>query len=114
MGTIRVLPELMVNKIAAGEVIERPRSVVKELMENSLDARSGMISVSIRRGGKSLIKVMDNGAGMDREDAELCLKSHATSKISDPEDIFSINSLGFRGEALSSIAAVSRVTLRTR
>lgn len=114
MGAIRVLPEQIVNKIAAGEVIERPSSVVKELIENSLDAHATMISMSIRHGGKGLIKVVDNGVGMDREDAELCVKSHATSKIKGPDDIFNINSLGFRGEALSSIAAISRVNLRTR
>jgi len=114
MGTIRVLPEHVVNKIAAGEVIERPSSVVKELIENALDAHATMISISIRHGGRSLIKVLDNGVGMDREDAELCLKSHATSKIKDLEDIFCISSLGFRGEALSSIAAISKVTLCTR
>ena len=114
MGIIRFLPEQIVNKIAAGEVIERPSSVVKELIENSLDADATMISISVRHGGKSLIKVVDDGKGMDGEDAELCLKSHATSKIKDAEDIFAIDSLGFRGEALSSIAAVSRVILRTR
>ena len=114
MGNIRVLPEQIINKIAAGEVIERPCSVVKELIENSLDAGATMISVSIRHGGKGLIKVVDNGKGMDTEDAELCLKSHATSKIKDSEDIFKISSLGFRGEALSSIAAVSRLVLCTR
>jgi DNA mismatch repair protein MutL len=114
MGMIRVLPEQVVNKIAAGEVIERPSSVVKELIENSLDAQANMISISIRHGGKSFIKVVDNGVGMDRADAELCIRSHATSKIKEPEDIFNISSLGFRGEALSSIAAVSRVTLRTK
>lgn len=114
MGSIRVLPGQIVNKISAGEVIERPSSVVKELIENSLDADATKTSISIRHGGKSHIKVWDNGAGMDREDAELCLKSHATSKIKETEDIFNINTLGFRGEALSSISSVSRVILRTR
>lgn len=114
MGHIGVLPEHIVNKIAAGEVIERPSSVVKELVENSLDANSSMISISIKHGGKGLIKVVDNGTGMDQEDALLCLKSHATSKIKNSDDIFTICSLGFRGEALSSIAAVSRITLLTR
>jgi len=113
MGNISILPEQIVNRIAAGEVIERPSSVVKELVENSLDAQATMISVSVRHGGKGLIKVVDNGTGMDPEDAALCLKSHATSKIRDSEDIFKISSFGFRGEALSSIASVSRVTLST-
>ena len=111
MGIIRILPEGLTNKIAAGEVVERPASVVKELMENALDAQATRIAVSIRHGGKSLIRVSDNGSGMDREDALLCVKSHTTSKIREVEDIFSIASLGFRGEALASIAAVSRLTL---
>ena len=114
MGIIRILPEHLTNKIAAGEVVERPSSVVKELMENALDAQASRISVDIKHGGKSFIKVADNGTGMDRADAELCIKSHTTSKIRELEDIFSIASLGFRGEALSSIAAVSRLTLKTR
>ena len=114
MGIIRVLPEELTNKIAAGEVVERPGSVVKELLENALDAQATRISVSIRHGGKSFIKVTDNGRGMDREDALLCVKSHTTSKIRAVEDIFSIASLGFRGEALASIAAVSRLTIVTR
>ncbi len=114
MGIIRVLPEGLTNKIAAGEVVERPASVVKELMENALDAQAARIAVSIKHGGKSLIRVSDNGTGMEHEDALLCVKSHTTSKIREVEDIFSIASLGFRGEALASIAAVSRLTLSTR
>jgi DNA mismatch repair protein MutL len=114
MGTIRLLPELVANKIAAGEVVERPSSVVKELVENALDAHATRITISIRHGGKSFIKVVDNGHGMDREDAELCFERHATSKIKDSEDIFSIESLGFRGEALPSIASVSRLVLQTK
>jgi DNA mismatch repair protein MutL len=114
MGTIRLLPELVANKIAAGEVVERPSSVVKELVENALDAHATRITISIRHGGKSFIKVVDNGHGMDREDAELCFERHATSKIKDSEDIFSIQSLGFRGEALPSIASVSRLILQTK
>jgi DNA mismatch repair protein MutL len=114
MGIIRILPDGLTNKIAAGEVVERPASVVKELMENALDAQATRIAVSIGHGGKSLIRVTDNGLGMDREDALLCVKSHTTSKIREVEDIFSIASLGFRGEALASIAAVSRLTLSTR
>ena len=114
MGTIRLLPELVANKIAAGEVVERPSSVVKELVENALDAHATRIAISIRHGGKSFIKVVDNGHGMDREDAELCFERHATSKINDSEDIFSIQSLGFRGEALPSIASVSRLILQTK
>ena len=114
MGIISILPEGIANKIAAGEVVERPASVVKELIENALDAQAARIAVSIGHGGKSLIRVSDNGTGMDREDALLCVKSHTTSKIREVEDIFSIASLGFRGEALASIAAVSRLTLSTR
>ena len=114
MGTIQLLPELVANKIAAGEVVERPSSVVKELIENALDAHATRITISIRHGGKSFIKVVDNGYGMDQEDAELCFERHATSKIRNSEDIFSIQSLGFRGEALPSIASVSRLTLQTK
>lgn len=114
MGIIRLLPELVANRIAAGEVVERPSSVVKELIENALDAHATSVTVSIRHGGKSSIKVVDNGQGMDREDAELCFERHATSKIKDSEDIFSLRTLGFRGEALPSIASVSRLVLRTK
>jgi DNA mismatch repair protein MutL len=114
MGKIKILPEGIVAKIAAGEVIERPSSVVKELVENSLDAGARMISVSVRNGGKSLIKVVDNGEGMNREDAENALLRYATSKIDSLEDMSRVKTLGFRGEALTSISAVSRFTIATR
>jgi DNA mismatch repair protein MutL len=110
---IRVLPEEMVQKIAAGEVIERPFSVVKELVENSLDALSSDIKVELQGGGKRSISVMDNGRGMSREDAEISFARHSTSKISAERDLERIDTLGFRGEALPSISAVSRVVLKT-
>lgn len=111
---IRVLPAEVANKIAAGEVIERPASVVKELIENSLDAGSHLITVEIEEGGKQRIAVMDDGEGMGRKDALLALKRHATSKISEEVDLATIRTLGFRGEALPSIAAVSRLNLITK
>lgn len=114
MGQIRILSEQIANKIAAGEVIERPSSVTKELIENALDAHATTIAVSAKHGGKSLISVTDNGCGMDRDDARNCLLRHATSKISGIEDLGQIKTLGFRGEALPSIAAVSRLVLITR
>jgi DNA mismatch repair protein MutL len=113
MKKIHLLPEDVAQKIAAGEVVERPVSVVKELVENSLDAGASEIRVDIVDGGKALIKVRDDGAGMDREDAALCFRRHSTSKIAREEDLEHIATLGFRGEALASIAAVSRLTLRT-
>ena len=112
--TIEVLPDLVANQIAAGEVVERPASVVKELVENALDARATRIDIDIERGGKRRIRVTDDGVGMGREDALLSLDRHATSKIRAVVDLQSVGTFGFRGEALPSIAAVSRMTLETR
>jgi len=112
--TIRILPENLTNKIAAGEVVERPASVVKELVENAIDAGSREVVVEIESGGRRLIKVTDTGCGMSREDALLALERHATSKISTDADLFALSTLGFRGEALPSIASVSRLTISTR
>ena len=114
MSRIRVLPDGVVNKIAAGEVVERPASAVKELMENAIDAGASEISIEVRTGGKSLVRVRDDGCGMGREDAVLALERHTTSKITDAADLFAIRTLGFRGEALPSIAAVSRLELTTK
>ncbi|MDF2962407.1 MAG: mismatch repair protein MutL [Paenibacillus sp.] len=113
MGKIKVLDELTANQIAAGEVVERPSSVVKELVENAIDAGSTRIDVSIEEGGLELIRVSDDGSGMERDDCEVAFFRHATSKIASSRDLFSIRTLGFRGEALPSIAAVSKVTCVT-
>jgi DNA mismatch repair protein MutL len=113
MSIIKVLPVDVRNKIAAGEVIERPASVVKELIENSIDAGSTEIRIDVLSGGKRMIKVSDNGSGMDSEDALLCFERHATSKLSGESDLYNIRTLGFRGEALPSIASVSKIKLVT-
>lgn len=114
MSLIRILPQDTANRIAAGEVVERPASVVKELVENSIDAGANRINVSVQNGGRRLVQVTDDGRGMDRDDALLCLEAHATSKIHETFDIDRISTLGFRGEALPSIAAVSQFQLQTR
>jgi DNA mismatch repair protein MutL len=114
MGRIHVLSEQVANKIAAGEVVERPASVVKEMLENALDAGATRIKISIEAGGKKLIQITDNGCGMVRDDAMLAFERHATSKIKDAEDLLSVSTLGFRGEALPSIASVSRLRLETQ
>ena len=114
MSKIKVLPDSLANKIAAGEVVERPSSVVKELLENSLDAGARKVSMEVEAGGKRLIRIIDDGEGMTRDDAITAFERHATSKLRSAEDLESITTLGFRGEALPSIAAVSRLFLRTK
>jgi DNA mismatch repair protein MutL len=114
MSKIRVLPDSLANKIAAGEVVERPASIVKELIENSIDAGSKKIEVAIESGGRRLIRISDDGEGMSRDDAILAFERHATSKLKVAEDLEAINTLGFRGEALASIASVAKVRLRTQ
>src|SRR5438445_4373484 len=113
MGKIHVLSEAVANKIAAGEVVERPVSVVKELLENALDAEATRIRIQVEAGGKKLIQITDNGCGMVRDDALLAFERHATSKLKNAEDLLSVSTLGFRGEALPSIASVSRLRLET-
>src|SRR5256714_8182799 len=114
MSRIRILPEAVANRIAAGEVVERPASVVKELLENALDAAATTIRVETEAGGKRMIRVIDDGQGMSHDDALLAFERHATSKLRSADDLLSIPTLGFRGEALPSIAAVSRLLLQTR
>jgi DNA mismatch repair protein MutL len=110
MGRIRILSDLVANQIAAGEVVERPASVVKELLENSLDAAATRIRIEVEAGGRKLIRIADNGHGMVKDDALLAFERHATSKLRTSDDLLSIATLGFRGEALPSIASVSRLT----
>ena len=111
---IHILPEFIANQIAAGEVVQRPDSVVKELVENSIDAGASHVTVVVRQAGKNSIHVIDNGSGMSKDDLALALKRHATSKIRTPEDLERIQTLGFRGEALASISSVAHVEIRTR
>src|SRR5207237_2106734 len=114
MPRIQQLPVSVITKIAAGEVIERPASVVKELLENSLDAGSTRIDIDIEQGGSELIRVVDNGHGIHPDDLELAFSNHATSKLASADDLFAVRTLGFRGEALASIAGVGHVTIQSR
>src|SRR5690606_25650105 len=111
---IQLLPDSIANQIAAGEVVQRPASAVKELMENSIDAGATSITLIVKEAGKTLIQVIDNGSGMSETDARMSLERHATSKIRTAEDLFSLKTKGFRGEALASIAAVAQMEMRTR
>ncbi|HRG88133.1 MAG TPA: DNA mismatch repair endonuclease MutL, partial [Chitinophagales bacterium] len=114
MDIIRLLPDNIANQIAAGEVIQRPASAVKELLENSIDSGATHIKLIVKQAGKSLVQVIDNGCGMSDTDARMCFEKHATSKIRSADDLFNIRTMGFRGEALASIAAIAQVELKTR
>ena len=114
MSIINLLPDHIANQIAAGEVIQRPASVVKELLENAVDAGATHIQLIVKDAGKTLIQVLDNGNGMDSQDAENCFLRHATSKLQTATDLFALQTKGFRGEALASIAAIAHVCLKTK
>src|SRR4051794_10403931 len=114
MGVIRQLTASVINQIAAGEVVERPASVVKELLENAIDAGASRVEVTVERGGKDLVRVADDGRGMDRDDLPVAFRPHATSKLAGSDDLFRIATLGFRGEALAAIAEVARVRCQSR
>ena len=114
MPEIKVLDQETINKIAAGEVIDRPASVVKELLENAIDAKSSAVTVEIKDGGISLIRITDNGCGFDKEQIPIAFLRHSTSKIKTIEDLATVSSLGFRGEALASVSAVARVEVMTK
>ena len=114
MGLIHVLSANLANKIAAGEVIERPASILKELVENSLDAGATRIDIALEAGGRQLIRVADDGAGMDGDDLAMSVLPHATSKLADEDDLFALHTMGFRGEALPSVGAVSQLRIVTR
>lgn len=114
MDIIRLLPDNIANQIAAGEVIQRPASAVKELLENSIDSGATHIKLIVKQAGKSLVQVIDNGCGMSETDARMSFEKHATSKIRAAEDLFNIRTMGFRGEALASIAAIAQVELKTK
>jgi len=111
---IQLLPDAIANQIAAGEVIQRPASLVKELMENAIDAGSTQVKLIVKEAGKSLVQIIDNGCGMSETDARMCFERHATSKITSAADLFQIKTKGFRGEALASIASIAEVEMKTR
>ena len=114
MSEIVILDELTVNQIAAGEVIEKPMNVVKELVENSIDAGATKITIEIKNGGKKLIKIIDNGKGIPAEDLDIAIERHSTSKIRNINDLEKVYTMGFRGEALASIASISRITITSK
>ena len=114
MDIIHLLPDSVANQIAAGEVVQRPASVIKELLENSIDAGATQVQIILRESGKELIQVIDNGKGMSPTDARMAFERHATSKITKAADLFALHTMGFRGEALASIAEVSKITVLTK